>query len=258
MAVPPPPPPLETLINRPFSFYPPILNVESNEWFYRKATWSEVLVVNRKSNNEIWIPRRFIGEISRIDEPVVIVGLVKELEYKGGAVWPYQRRIIEMPIAVNAAPAPAGPSREERAPVVGIRLEPRTEAPMLKLILACIIAGVLACVAVLMYFRGGPLRQRVTLVAKDQSYLELNRNDDYYDVVRKLGQPTADRWKADATELQFRALSYPDHGYTVILMGTDQKSAHYIGTVDRNWLPLHSIGFRDGDMSSMLRNLKPF
>src|SRR5215475_7852601 len=107
MASPPIPPSLEHLATRPFSFYPPILNVEHNEWLFRKATWSEILVVNCKSGSEIWISRRFVGEVSRIDDPVLIVGLTRELEYKGGAVWPYQRRVIEMPIAVGGLPSPS-------------------------------------------------------------------------------------------------------------------------------------------------------
>ena len=101
MPVPPMPPGFEQIGSRPFSFYPPVVNVEHNEWHYRKATWSEVLVVNAKTGLEVWIPRLYIGEFSRIDEPVVIVGLTKELEYKGGQVWPYVRRVIEMPRAVN-------------------------------------------------------------------------------------------------------------------------------------------------------------
>ena len=84
MASPPIPPSLEQLTTRPFSFYPPILNVEHNEWLFRKATWAELLVVNCKTGSEIWISRRFIGEISRVDDPVVIVGLTKELEFKAG------------------------------------------------------------------------------------------------------------------------------------------------------------------------------
>ena len=101
MSIPPIPPPLEHLGARPFSFYPAILNIEHNEWLFRKATWSEVLVYNVKTNEELWIPRRFLGELSRIEDPVVIVGLVKELEYRGGAVLPHQRRVIEMPLAVG-------------------------------------------------------------------------------------------------------------------------------------------------------------
>ena len=108
MASPPIPPSLEQLTTRPFSFYPPILNVEHNEWLFRKATWAELLVVNCKTGAEIWISRRFIGEISRIDDPVVIVGLTKELEFKGGSVFPYQRRVIEMPVAVGGGFPPTG------------------------------------------------------------------------------------------------------------------------------------------------------
>ena len=33
-------PQLETLGDRPFSFYPPIIGIEHNEWIYRRATWS--------------------------------------------------------------------------------------------------------------------------------------------------------------------------------------------------------------------------
>ena len=102
---------LEHLGNRAFSFYPPILNIEHNEWFFRRASWSEILVMNSRSKEEIWIPRRFLGEISQIEDPVVIVGLVKELEYKAGAVWPHQRRVIEMPMAVGERPAHAAAAR---------------------------------------------------------------------------------------------------------------------------------------------------
>ena len=77
MPVPPMPPGFEQIGSRPFSFYPPVVNVEHNEWHYRKATWSEVLVVNAKTGLEVWIPRLYIGEFSRIDEPVVIVGLTR-------------------------------------------------------------------------------------------------------------------------------------------------------------------------------------
>src|SRR5205823_9005859 len=79
MASPPIPPSLDHLITRPFSFYPAIVNIEHNEWLYRKATWSEILVVNCKSASEVWIPRRFLGDVSRVDDPVLIVGLNREL-----------------------------------------------------------------------------------------------------------------------------------------------------------------------------------
>src|SRR5258708_8883482 len=106
MPVKPIPPPFDHLGQRPFSFYPPILNVDHNEWLFRQATWSEILVANTKSGEEIWISRRFVGDISRIDEPVMILGLTKELEYKMGQVLPALRRVIEIPRAVNEGPHP--------------------------------------------------------------------------------------------------------------------------------------------------------
>src|SRR5260370_29177504 len=122
MSIPPIPPPLEHLGARPFSFYPAILNIEHNEWLFRKATWSEMLVYNVKTTEEIWIPRRFIGEVSRIEDPVVIVGLVKELEYTGGALPPDQPRPVEMAAPVgqrcpSTARPPPGTSH-----FLGIRL----------------------------------------------------------------------------------------------------------------------------------------
>src|SRR5208337_4305997 len=124
MASPPLPPALDPLAGRPFSFYPAIRGIQHNEWIFRKATWSELVVVNRKSGEEISIPRRLVGEVSIVDDPVVIVGLLRELEYREGAVWPCQRRVIEMPLAVGET-RPAGPPlRHAPAPVVGIRLEP--------------------------------------------------------------------------------------------------------------------------------------
>ena len=65
MPVPHIPSPLEELGNRPFSFYPPIVNIEHNEWIFRRADFDEIRVLNTKSNQELWIPRRFLSEIGR-------------------------------------------------------------------------------------------------------------------------------------------------------------------------------------------------
>src|ERR1039458_10137443 len=106
MASPPIPPSLDHLTTRPFSFYPPILNIEHNEWLFRKATWSEILVVNCKSGAEVWISRRLVGEVSRVDDPVLIVGLNRELEYKGGTggdieSLPFLEAIRQFPVDVG-------------------------------------------------------------------------------------------------------------------------------------------------------------
>src|SRR5438477_6201964 len=147
MSVPPVPPPLEQMGQRPFSFYPPISNIVHNEWAYRRATWSEILVQNTKTNEQIWVPRRFLVAVSRVDEPVMIVGLTKELEYKAGTLWPLERRVIEMPRAVNEGPRPSVPEpASSPAHVVGIRLESSAESRIGRLILGGIALGIVGCV----------------------------------------------------------------------------------------------------------------
>src|ERR1700682_2040379 len=125
--------PLEHLGNRAFSFYPPILNIEQNEWFFRRGTWSEILVLNSRTGAEIWIPRRFLGEVSQIEDPVVIVGLLKELEYKAGAVWPHERRVIQMQLAVGDRPRTLPPPGDTPTPVIGIRTPSVTDSRIGKL-----------------------------------------------------------------------------------------------------------------------------
>ena len=262
MASPPIPPSLEHLSARPFSFYPPILNVEHNEWLFRKATWSEILVVNCKTGAEIWISRRFVGEVSRIDDPVLIVGLNRELEYKGGAVWPYQRRVIEMPLAVGGSSKStpsAAPDRAAPAPIVGIRLE-SNDKRIVKLIGGALAVGIFLCVSALTVNRVGEFRQRnAVFTARDQQFLDLSSRDDFVAVVQKLGRPATDRWQSETNAIQVRALGYPDRKYTVLLMGRDRGSAVYIGTMDDNWKPIHSVELHSGGTtSSLLRNLKRF
>src|SRR5581483_5526731 len=141
MASPPIPPLLDHLARRPFAFYPAILHVEHNQWFFRKATWSELLVVNARTGVELSIPRRFVGEVSSIDDPVLIVGLQRELEYRDGAVWPHRRRVLEMPVAVGAEGASAAAQRRGPAPVIGIRLEARRSTRTFKLVGGAVAAA---------------------------------------------------------------------------------------------------------------------
>jgi len=147
MAIPSLPTPLEQLGPRPFSFYPPILGVEKNEWLFRRSTWSEVLVTNAHTGAQVAIPRRFLGEVSRIEEPVVIVGLLNELEYREGAVWPHRRRVLQMPVAVGAETYTPR-SRTGPAPVIGISLHSETSSRRSRMIIGAIVAGVLAALAV--------------------------------------------------------------------------------------------------------------
>jgi hypothetical protein len=255
MASPPIPPQLDHLITRPFSFYPPIIGIEHNEWLYKKASWSEILVVNCKNAEEIWISRRYIGEVSRVDDPVLIVGLTRELEYKRGMVVPFQRRVIEMPVAVGGNPATAREG-ERPAPglIVGIRMASAQDKRMFKLI------GASVTVAILLYILAVSLsRQRVVFTARDQTYMGLTARDDRTEVVVKLGEPATDRWQSESGDLQCEALDYPDRKLTVILIGADRNSVQYVGTMDKNWKPVHSVRLRSGGTTdSLLRGLKRF
>lgn len=255
MSVPPVPPPLEEIGNRPFAFYPAIVGIEHNEWTYRKATWSEILVVNRKSGVEIYLPRVFVGELSRIEEPLAIVGLNKELEYKAGAIVPHIRRVIQMPRAVNQGPqnpfrdtAPQGP-----APVVGIRLEHKSESKIGRMLLVATALAVTIVVAAVALFQNST--RRVTYTPVMQSDIQFAPTDDYYTIVKRLGSPAEDNWRASFGELQYRKLAYPKLQVNIILMGSDRDHAHYIGQLDNEGRVVHST---DANTEVMLRQLRKF
>ncbi len=249
-------PELEKFAGRPFSFYPPILGIEHNEWTYRKSTWSEVLVHNTKTGLELWVPRRHLGEISRIDEPVMIVGLNQELEYKAGAVRPYQRRVVTMPLGAKAEPA-AETERPEPPPPK--RRGTATERKIWRLILSSLVVAIVGTFLVVFLFRGRESGGRINYKAILQAELGLTAEDDYYAVLRKLGSPAADRWRADTGERQYRALEYPKLGLTVILMGPDRDHVFYIGAKDKDWKTVHSVTLPGGGSTdSILRSLKRF
>ncbi len=260
MSVPPIPPPLDQLKGRPFSFYPPILNIEHNEWFVRRGSWSEVLVWNPKTNIEVWVPRRFLGELSRVDEPVMIVGLRKELEFKAGSVWPHERRVIEMPKAVNEGFRTTAPEAQPaRTPVIGIRLESQTESRIGLLIAAVLALSIVACFLIVSVFRQRASGGRILYRPLVQAELGFTAQDDYYAVVRKLGQPGADRWRSEQGERQYRALWYPQHSLTIILMGADRNKALYIGAKDKDWKNIHAVDLPGRqNTESMLRSLQRF
>jgi hypothetical protein len=216
-------------------------------------------VANARSGVEVWIPRRLVGELSPVDEPVMIVGLLKELEYKAGAVWPHERRVIEMPAASNDAALPAPAPRTAGPPASPAAPRPASpESRVGRLIAGALGFGLLACVLVVAVFHAGPLRP-VKFTAEDQDYLQLSRRDDYFGVVRKLGPPAEDHWRAETGELQYRALWYPRRSYYVVLLGPDRNGARYIGALDRNWRVIHSVELPNGgDTASMLRGLERF
>jgi hypothetical protein len=143
------PTPFDHIGRRPFLFYPPLVGIEHNEWTLRRISSSEVQVVNTKTAEELWIPRRFLGEVSAIEDPFLIAGLVKELEYKAGVVLPYRRRVIEMPRAVNGGvsmPSRPPAPRKPPAPVIGIRVETGPTSRTGKRLLTWVVAGILTCI----------------------------------------------------------------------------------------------------------------
>jgi hypothetical protein len=256
----PPPSALsKELGSRPFSFYPPIRNFSHNEWNFIRETWAEMLVVNRESGDEVWIPRRMLGKVSSVDEPFPIVGLNKELEYRAGSVWPYRPKLLEMPRkpgapldtvdATDPGPIPTGKS-------VGSSAERRVA----RMVGVTMLVAIAAIFIVLAIYRGdGIFGNRVILQTSDQEYLSLKAGDDYFAVVQRLGEPKADRWRDQSQELAFRILEYPERSYSVILFGADRASATYIGAMDHNWRPIHSVPAGRGvDSTALLRNLPRF
>ena len=253
MSIAPLPTPLQHLGGRRFSFYPPIRNLEPNEWLYRKATWSECVVVNTGSGEEIYIPRIFLGEVSRIDEEVMVVGLYRELEWRAGAIIPRQRTVIEFPRAGNDSGTASQRSPHPPAPVINIRLEPKPETRAWKWIGVAAVLGAVAFTIVADVTRQSQLHQRADLFRGYRSYLQLGPDDDYASTVRKLGLPTKSGSR-DTGERVFRSLAYPARRYSVVLMGRNEHDARYIGAVDPRGRVLDAVRLRDGSSAESLLN----
>lgn len=251
MSIAPLPTPLQHLGGRRFSFYPPIRNVEHNEWLYRRATWSECVVVNTRSGEEIWLPRIFLGEVSRIDEPVMIVGLNRELEWRSGAIIPRQRRVIELPVAVadshvhdSHVPARTG----HLAPVINIRLEPKQEIRAWRWLGVAAVLGAVAFTIVADFARQAQSHQRADLFRGYRSYLQLGPGDDYASTVRKIGVPTR-VGSRDAGSRVIRSLTYTTRHYSVVLAGPTAEEARYLGTLDSHGRVLDALRLPDGSSS---------
>jgi hypothetical protein len=254
---------MQSFGGRPFAFYPAIRNVEYNEWAYRRETWSEVLVANSRTGTEVWIPRNLIDRVSTADEPVLIVGLKRELELKAGAVWPYERRLIEMPEPPRpgtrvAAPAP--PHAPQAPPV------PSPDSMMGRLIAYALLVAFGVGLLVIAFASGGvprPLEwlRRREVATADQKYLSLTREDTYHDVLRKLGPPGREQWVTpESAEVHIRAMWYPERSYVIVLMGAERPGARYIGTLHAaSRATLDAVPLPGGgSTAAMLRNLPKF
>jgi hypothetical protein len=126
MSAPLVPSPLDYIGLRRFAFYPPIKNFEPNEWLLGTGSWTDVQVVNSSTGSEMWIPRQYIGAVSESNEPLLVVGLTKELEYRAGNLEPRVKCVIEMPQTTSKFPKRRFKKKRRRAgpaPVIGIRVE---------------------------------------------------------------------------------------------------------------------------------------
>lgn len=257
-------PQLEQLGDRRFSFYPPIIGVEHNEWTFGEANWSEISVRNVKSNEEIWIPRTYIGDVSKVEEPMMIVGLRRELEYKGGMLSPHSRRVLTMPgNPVASAPRVHGeqPQAESGLSIkAALRSAGGPEGRVGKMLVLALLAGLALMVIGVTVLRFRSTGGAIEFQGVPQIDLGLTAQSDYFDVVRKLGQPTEDRWKDDAGERQYRLLVYPKNDLIMILMGPDREHATYIGAKDSKWRTVHAVTLAGGknNTGAILRSLPKF
>ena len=258
MPSPPLPPAFEQLESREFSFFPAIVGIEHNLWRFQEANWSEVQVANCKTGSEIWVPRRYIGAAST-EEPIPIVGLTRELEFKGGMLSPHQKRLVKMPPAVASnAGEPEGDDPAARQASKRVRLEP-SDIGVLKLVAVALGCMMLFYVVGVNFQRIKDWRpRRIVYTVKDQGFLDLTARDDRFAIVQKLGDPGTDHSK-EVGAIFYESLTYPDRRYTVILMGSDFKSLAYVGTMDDNWRPVHFIILKGGGSTeSLLRTLPRF
>ena len=234
--------PLQELGARRFSFYPPVRNVEHNEWQFRRATWSEVVVVNTHTREEALLPRASVGEISVVDHPVVIVGLRRELEWRDGAVYPHRRPVIEFPLAmaVNGG-EPVQTARIHRlAPVVSIRLEPRPAARTGVKVAVAVMLGAVACLLAADIVREVQVRQRSA---------KLSAEDDSASIVRRFGPASR-----ETTIGEYQILVWPARRISVVL-----KNRHYIGAMDSGGRVLDAVALPDGTSAAgTLRSLPRF
>jgi hypothetical protein len=252
---------VEALQGRRFSFYPAIRNIEHNEWTLDEENWSELRVVNGKSGDPIWIPRNYVGTISSSDSPVLIVGLNRELEFKGGTVWPHRRTVIEMPRPRQRAE----PEESPAAPSSIRRLE-TAESNVGRFLVVSLVVGLAACLFVVLFAFDGmqlPFRNllRPSADTADQRYLGLGVSDTFHDVVLKLGKPGEERWlSSEGAEIQFQLLRYPARSYDIVLMGGSRSDARYIGALhepSRQILDSAQLP-NGGSTSAMLKNLPEY
>jgi hypothetical protein len=139
------------LARRSFSFSPVIAGTVHNEWTLHHISADEVIVHNASSNEELAIPRRFIGDVSRLEEPVRVVALLRRLEYSDGLVRPLHRGVIAMPVMPDSPRVRAGVPAE----VVAIREEAESTPRWKHYLRISVALSCLACFIAVYVFREG-------------------------------------------------------------------------------------------------------
>jgi hypothetical protein len=170
-------------------------------------------------------------------------------------VLPAERRVIEMPRAVNESPRPRlAQSAAVRAPVVGIRLESERTSRVGKVAVGGVAIGVAGCLLAISLFRGGVIATRAFYAPAVRVDLPLTAEDGYTAVVHTLGRPAVERW-----DHRYEVLTYPQRKLYVILMGPDRGAARYIGAMDWNWRPAHAVDLAGyGSTYGLLKRLPKF
>ena len=262
MSAPLMPPLLDHVGRRRFAFYPSILNAEPNEWMLTGSTWSDVRVMNVRGGYAISLPRQYVGAVSEADDPILIVGLTKELEYREGLVWPRVKRVIEMPLAANDHPRPFSRNAERPvgpAPVVGIRLERSEESSTGRVLLAAGIGAVVLSVLAVGVFSDWISTGRIAARTAAQADTQFTAHDDYESIVRRLGLPTTDHSTYRPGGVRLEALGYTRLGITVVLCSSGDESGRYLGTMDQSWHVLHvANGAASERPLELLRSLHGF
>lgn len=254
MSIAPLPTPLQHLGGRRFSFYPPIRNLQPNEWLYRRATWAECVVMNASTGQEVWIPRQFLGEVSGVDEAVMIVGLNRELEWRSGAIIPRERRVIELPVAVPMAvndSRSASSGSPRLAPVINIRLEPKPEVRTWKWIGVAVVLGAVASTILANIAWQSQPRMRADFFRSYRPWLQLTADDDYLSTIRKMGPPVSVH-SSQSGDRTFQSLVYARGRYSVVLVGPTRAAARYVGTLDSHGRVLDALRLKDGSNSEPL------
>ncbi len=247
------PPAFEQLGSRRFVLHPAIENAGANEWTYRRATWSEIIVRNAVTGLDFCVPRRSFGSAYDSDYGVAVISLLEPLEFRDGVVRPRRCRVIQMPLP--AFDAAASVPDKSPAAVVSITLDTRHETRAGRIAGGAIALGVIGCLAVAGYsLQGGDIHRRAVVSSLDQTYLGLTSHDTFNSAVRALGRPISDRSVIVPDGHRLRLLDYPDRGFRAVFL-TDV----YVGAVDEHGRVLQSVQMPDGGTShALLRFLESF